>query len=265
MTLWMPNKKKPLYAPMLATFGGGSVRGFQGAGAGGGAVAGLRLHLDGKQDISSNNLSVTDYNSDITTSTSVRPYGNGETSMYFGGATTTSALVIPNVMSNSTSSTPWCVEFWYRLVNQPSTSSPFAFNNTASGGNDMTILFGYGPGMQSIGTVGMNLYTVSWSNYPLPQNQWVHFCLSSDGAGRVNFWLDGSYQSTFTGVTMSDFSQSTVVVGNESDGTPISGSGNLFPGYIADVRVWDIDAYAAAGVGSFSPATSLTSHPYQTM
>lgn len=34
MTLWMPNKKKPLYAPMLATFGGGSVRGFQGAGGG---------------------------------------------------------------------------------------------------------------------------------------------------------------------------------------------------------------------------------------
>lgn len=32
MTLWMPNKKKPLYAPMLATFGGGSVRGFKGAG-----------------------------------------------------------------------------------------------------------------------------------------------------------------------------------------------------------------------------------------
>ena len=29
MTLWMPNKKKPLYAPMLATFGGGSVRGFK--------------------------------------------------------------------------------------------------------------------------------------------------------------------------------------------------------------------------------------------
>jgi len=34
MTLWMP-KKKPLYAPMLSTFGGGSVRGFQ---AGGGAA-----------------------------------------------------------------------------------------------------------------------------------------------------------------------------------------------------------------------------------
>lgn len=34
MTLWMPNKKKPLYAPMLATFGGGSVRGFKGAGSG---------------------------------------------------------------------------------------------------------------------------------------------------------------------------------------------------------------------------------------
>jgi len=31
MTLWMP-KKKPLYAPMLATFGGGSVRGFRPSG-----------------------------------------------------------------------------------------------------------------------------------------------------------------------------------------------------------------------------------------
>jgi hypothetical protein len=46
MTLWMPNKKKPLYAPMLATFGGGSVRGFGGGGAvlasgGGGGTNGL--------------------------------------------------------------------------------------------------------------------------------------------------------------------------------------------------------------------------------
>lgn len=31
MTVWMP-KKKPLYAPMLATFGGGSIRGFKGGG-----------------------------------------------------------------------------------------------------------------------------------------------------------------------------------------------------------------------------------------
>ena len=35
MSLWMP-KKKPLYAPMLSTFGGGSVRGFGGGGAAGG-------------------------------------------------------------------------------------------------------------------------------------------------------------------------------------------------------------------------------------
>ena len=38
MTLWMPNKKKPLYAPMLATFGGGSVRGFKGSAGGGGTT-----------------------------------------------------------------------------------------------------------------------------------------------------------------------------------------------------------------------------------
>ena len=263
MTLWMP-KKKPLYAPMLATFGGGSVRGFRSGGEQPYA-GGLRLHLDGKQDISSNNLTVTDYNNDIGTNTSQLPYNNGETSMYFFGKQNESALVIPNVMSNSTASTPWCVEFWYYLSGQPQTDSPLAFNSTASGGNDMTILFGYGVGIASIGTVGMDLYTVNWGTYPLSASTWIHFCLSCDGAGRVNFWLDGQYQSTFTGVTMSDFSQSTLVVGNEADSTPIRGSANLFPGYIADVRVWDIDAYAAAGVGNFTPATSLTSHPYQTM
>lgn len=38
MSLWMP-RKKPLYAPMLSTFGGGSVRGFRGSGGGGGLTA----------------------------------------------------------------------------------------------------------------------------------------------------------------------------------------------------------------------------------
>lgn len=37
MTLWMPNKKRPLYAPMLGSLGGGSARGF-GRGLGGGAA-----------------------------------------------------------------------------------------------------------------------------------------------------------------------------------------------------------------------------------
>ena len=35
MTIWMP-RKKPLYAPMLATFGGGSANGFRGSSGGGG-------------------------------------------------------------------------------------------------------------------------------------------------------------------------------------------------------------------------------------
>lgn len=49
MTLWMPNKKKPLYAPMLATFGGGSVRGFQGAGGGGIDLSGEEFTFSGSQ------------------------------------------------------------------------------------------------------------------------------------------------------------------------------------------------------------------------
>ena len=40
MTIWMP-KKKPLYAPMLATFGGGSIQGFK---SGGGSALTLSDH-----------------------------------------------------------------------------------------------------------------------------------------------------------------------------------------------------------------------------
>ena len=53
MSLWMP-KKKPLYAPMMATFGGGSVRGFgHGISVGGGAqgwITGYRASSSSQSD-----------------------------------------------------------------------------------------------------------------------------------------------------------------------------------------------------------------------
>lgn len=59
MTLWTP-KKKPLYAPMLSTFGGGSVRGFGGGGAAGGGGVTLdaisALYFVGQGAISASNL-----------------------------------------------------------------------------------------------------------------------------------------------------------------------------------------------------------------
>lgn len=41
-SFWMP-KKQPLYAPMLSTFGGGSIRGFRGSGGGGSGTLDITL------------------------------------------------------------------------------------------------------------------------------------------------------------------------------------------------------------------------------
>lgn len=60
MTIWMP-KKKPLYAPMLATFGGGSIQGFKS----GGGSSGLTLaehYADGTSaGLQTVNFNNTDY------------------------------------------------------------------------------------------------------------------------------------------------------------------------------------------------------------
>ena len=54
MTIWMP-KKKPLYAPMLATFGGGSVKGFvSGGGSSQLEIDGVAFTSDGYVEYSSN-------------------------------------------------------------------------------------------------------------------------------------------------------------------------------------------------------------------
>ena len=78
MTLWMPNKKKPLYAPMLATFGGGSVRGFKGAGGGG---VGQLVLLATRTNESTE---PADFNSLITTSADMQSNNTGGWGPYAG-------------------------------------------------------------------------------------------------------------------------------------------------------------------------------------
>ena len=229
--------------------------------AGGDAGGGLVLHLNGKTDISGNSVTVLDYNSDVTTSTSIVPF-SGATSADFRSCGTTSTLRVDyGLMADHDAGDPWCVEFWYYLTSNPAVSSPFAFNNQ-NGGNDMTVLFGHGNGMRSIGSVDMDLATVTVGSGSLSLNTWRHFCLSSNGT-TVRFWIDGVVVDTFT-PTQFGFKDSYLLIGNEADGSPVIGSGNLFTGLIADFRVWDSEAYPVTS-GSFTPATSLTSHPYQTM
>ena len=71
-SFWMP-KKQPLYAPMLSTFGGGSIRGFGGAGAaGGGGVDNSSIIMDFTWSSSAIN------GASVKESTNYRPTGNTE-------------------------------------------------------------------------------------------------------------------------------------------------------------------------------------------
>lgn len=78
MSLWMP-KKQPLYAPMLSTFGGGSVRGFGGAGAaGGGGLSGYSLSV---YSGASTTTTRSDLSAQSNTSFTYNGYSTGPTSL----------------------------------------------------------------------------------------------------------------------------------------------------------------------------------------
>ena len=282
MTLWMPNKKKPLYAPMLATFGGGSIRGFKGSGGGAPPLpnaptttnSNLRFWLFNKSDASTYSNSVTDYNSDITYSTTNVPWSGAVATDFrngiTGGSSGGSVLITGPIMSNAaTNLQAFTIEFWYYLDTNASTISPVAFNSS-SGGNEYTLLFNYGNGMRTIGTHGLENYdngSVYFTNL-LATGTWRHFMYRYAG-NSGSTWIDGSPQlqaQTPSTSTTSWLNTAQMLIGNEADSTPISGSGNLFPGFIADLRVWDRDAYPALATnGTFTPATSYTTHAEMTM
>ena len=189
------------------------------------------------------------------------PFEGATVADFTGGDPSQSVLIVnPGMMPSRSTNSPWCVEFYYNLQSTPSTDSPFAFN-TSSGGNVMTVLFGYSVGIAAIGTVSLSLETVADDTGSLTLNQWRHFVLSYDGS-YARYWIDGSYKGAFA-TSSPDFSSDYLLIGNEAD-SAIQGSGNLFPGYIADFRVWDINAYPS-GPSTFTPPTSLTNHPYQNM
>lgn len=281
MTLWMP-KKKPLYAPMLATFGGGSVRGFKTKPAAGGSLptaptttnSELRFWLFNKSDASSYNNSVTDYNNDITYSTTNVPWSGAVATDFrngiSGSSTGGSVLITGPIMSNAASSLQaFTVEFWYYLDTQSTTISPVAFNNS-TGGNEYTLLFNYSNGMRTIGTHALDNYDNSsvYHTNLLATGTWRHFMYRYAG-NSGSTWINGNPQMQAQTPSSNDTSwlnTAQMLIGNEADTTPISGSGNLFTGLIADLRVWSRDAYPSLSTnGTFTPATSYTTHAQMTM
>lgn len=83
-SFWMP-KKQPLYAPMLATFGGGSVRGF-GYGTGGGGAAWAVLSGGSVTTYTGNNYSYTQHAYTSTSTTSITISTGGLVQMLLVGA-----------------------------------------------------------------------------------------------------------------------------------------------------------------------------------
>lgn len=233
----------------------------------------LRFWLFNKSDASTYSHSVTDYLNNVGNDYQNVPWAGAMATdfqnLFDQGGAGGSVLLTGPVFSGHATSAPFTVEFWYYLAYDDTTVSPMAFNDS-TGGNQMTILFNYGVGMRSLGTHSIDMYNnnnVDFTN-KLATGSWHHFMYKWDGS-YGSCWVDGQpevTQASASSTNVSFLNSAQLLIGNEADAQPVSGSGNLFPGLIADLRVWDIDAYPnLAYNGTFTPATSYSNHPEQNM
>lgn len=205
------------------------------------------LLLDGESDISPTNASLLDFNNDITTSTSVVPW-DGATSLNFTGGSDTSTLrVSTNIFSSFSNTSPFTIEAWVYFTSQPSVKAIFGLNDRTNGSNLFVALTGYSGGTTVLYPSGDHTFETI-SSYPL--NTWIHYAFVYTGS-EIYMYKDGKLEGS-DAKTLNSPSNSYFFVGNESDGTAGQGSGNLFPGYIADVRISNHVRYDS----DFTPPTA---------
>lgn len=253
MTLWMP-KKRPLYAPMLATFGGGSVRGFQGAGgAGGFAPNSLMFHVDAGDpssytsgsstwnDISGNGFSVTLTN--VGHNTSSGGY------MTFNG---TNSIGVSNFQVDHDDFT---YEAWFNFTGL-TTGSNCIMNTFESGSAEWTRMSLSYSGSQSQANTQFIVDNDSVKFDPLggllnAYNWYQMVCTWNKTTGTMSTYVNGSYD------TGANHSQTTTILGLE----PLSIGGNplsleYFVGNIAICKVYNYTLSASEVSANFQATRS---------
>lgn len=273
MTLWMPNKKKPLYAPMLATFGGGSVRGFKGAGGGGigdvgSAISTLDILGDGSCISCINMDTMADLNSANNFTYSVSSGGQAGSVKKWG----THSFFIPNGSINdyiytegldlSNGGGDFTLSAWFRLA------------GARSNGIQPVIMMVSGSGVSSEGAITVahsttagnyrfygkgrsnatSLDTSYETNVQISTATWYHGVHVYDAtADTYKMYLNGSQvnllktvnNASTTGqqpVGLTNSSNVDILLGHEPDSFHSYGGfdgGQNIDGYIDQVRIFD--------------------------
>lgn len=203
------------------------------------SVPSLIFHLDGHSNIgtTSGSVTVTDVNNDVGT-IAAAPTGITTTTNDFSSSGINATLLASSTLLSSftVGGEPWSVSAHTYMTGVPDTSALFGINLTASGANTAVMLFGYGTGVKILGTNGPDLLVISdWSPY---QQVWTKWNFVYDGTN-IYSYINNVLQTT-TAYASPAYNLSSLMVGNESDSLPLGGSGNTFPGYISDFKLYDI-------------------------
>jgi hypothetical protein len=170
-------------------------------------------------DLSSNQNKVT-ASGTAQVSTSTKKFGTG--SIYLNGGST-SYLDIPYTSAFNFTSVNFTIEAWVNIVNV-SPANPI-LSRWHSGGDWVYAVYG---GKQYFGYNGGSLNKTSTTT--LSNNTWYHVAVVLSGT-TLTFYLNGTADGSFTGVTVTDSSTNNPQVGQANQGS------EMLNGYIDDLRV----------------------------
>lgn len=236
MTIWMPNKKRPLYAPMLGSLGGGSVRGFgRGIGGGGGDIttshdplgdgSGRALYMfDNNANDESGSYNGTAY-AGAGYSSSSKKLGTHSLDVTGGGYVLANGLTQPET-------SPWTAMWWWRKSNNSNLTVnnrmvDFKEHTTSQGSTvvwegDSSWHF-----VLRVNSTGPNSSKYVGSGSGLNNGNWHHICVGASGTygSQIPFvYVNGQNVNSNTSFGRSDSSEQNGIL----IGTGYGGDSNGF-------------------------------------
>jgi len=228
------SKPKPLYAPMLATFGGGSANGFK-ASAGGGpdgdiVTTSILANFDAATYSGSGNWIASNDSSKSATLTGVTYSTDNQGFFTF----TSGDEAITNIQVNLYSFT-YC--FWGRLASDAANGDEHALDTFENNSAEWTYLGASGtpsaPKAQFVVDNQSVKETVNGST-TFNRNQWVHIAgTRSNTNGAMIVYLNGSQDGTGTSTTGTILGQEVLAIGSSDVG------GGRWKGDIAIVQTYN--------------------------
>lgn len=236
MTIWMP-RKKPLYAPMLATFGGGSANGFKASGGGGPDGAIVTLGIVSNFDAATFNAA--NFAGQGTWTDVYGTYAATLTSLTYSSANqgfftfSSGDKAITNLQR---SNADFSYFFWGRLSSTAASGDEHAIDTFENSSAEWTYLGASGtpnnPTAQFVVDNNSSKTTLNGST-TFNRNQWVHIAGTRESAnGQMKIYLNGVLDGTGTSTSGAIAGVEPLAIGSSNVG------GGRWDGDIAIVQTY---------------------------